>query len=276
MKGGVAAAVVACERWCAAGPAPRGSLAVLLTSDEEGEARDGTARVIAELERRGERIDWCLVGEPSSAERTGDRLRVGRRGSLGARIRIRGRQGHVANPEVADNPIHAFVRAFAELTERRWDGGGDGFPPTTFQVTNLHAGTGADNVIPGELEVLCNFRHGPASSPEALRAALEETLARHRVAAEIEWREAARPFATAGGALLEATREVAREVLGCDPELSTGGGTSDGRFVAPTGAEVVELGTCNATAHHADEHVVVAELDALALAYQAIFTRLLG
>ncbi len=275
MKGSLAAMVTACERFVAAHPRHRGSIAFLITSDEEGPAVDGTRRVVESLQARGESIEWCLVGEPSSRERLGDVIKNGRRGSLGGRLRVRGVQGHIAYPHLARNPIHLFAPALAELCALEWDTGNAFFPPTAFQVSNIHAGTGADNVIPGELEVLFNFRYSTETTAEKLRATVEGVLERHRLDYTLEWRLSGEPFLTPAGALVDATRAAVREVTGHEPVLSTDGGTSDGRFIAPTGAQVVELGPLNATIHKIDECVAVADLDTLSLLYERILIKLL-
>ncbi len=270
MKGSVAAMVVALEACVRAQPGHAGTLALLLTSDEEGIAVDGVRRIAEDFRRRGQRIDACLVGEPSSRQRLGDLIRVGRRGSLTGRLRVRGVQGHVAYPDKASNPIHAFAPALAALAAERWDEGDDAFPPTSFQVSNLGAGTGADNVIPGELRAAFNFRYGTASSAGSLRARAEAILRAYGVDFEIDWWLSGEPFLTRAGALCEATVSAIRTHCGIEPEQSTGGGTSDGRFIAPLGAEVVELGPCNASIHQVDEHVAVAELEALPRLYAGI------
>jgi len=279
MKGSVAAMVTACERFVAARPAHRGSLAVLLTSDEEGPAVDGTARVVEQLLARGERIDWCLVGEPSSSERLGDVIKHGRRGSLSGRLTVHGVQGHVAYPRAAENPIHRFAPVLARLTAERWDppgaAHGGHFPATTFQVANLNAGTGAGNVIPALLEACFNFRYSTASDPAELRARVESLLAEAGLRYEVEWSHGARPFLTARGALVDAVVAAVAEVAGVAPRLSTEGGTSDGRFIAPTGAEVVELGPVNRSIHQVDEHVLAADLDLLAACYERVLATLL-
>jgi len=276
MKGAVAAFVTACKRFRAQHPHHPGSLAVLLTSDEEGPALDGTVRVLEQLDARGERIDWCLVGEPSSSTRLGDVVKVGRRGSLSGVARIDGKQGHVAYPDLADNPIHGFLRAFGELARHTWDAGTDDFPPTSFQLSNVAAGAGADNVIPGTLEARFNFRYSPASSADTLREIVATTLRRHAVQATVDWNHAAQPFRTPDGELLAAVRLALNELAGMEPEASTGGGTSDGRFVAPYGTQVVELGLSNATAHQIDEHVACADLDQLSAVYERVIEELLG
>ncbi len=275
MKGSLAAMVTACERFLARHPDHRGSLAFLLTSDEEGPAVDGTARVVRALQARGERIDWALVGEPTAERSAGDVIKNGRRGSLSGRLRVIGRQGHVAYPDKADNPIHRFAPALAELVAAEWDRGNEHFPPTTFQVSNIQAGTGAGNVIPGELEAWFNFRYSTETSAEALRARVEEILRRHAVPHELAWEHSGEPFLTPAGELVEAVRAAVRRVAGIEPRLSTSGGTSDGRFIAPTGAQVVELGPCNATIHQADEHVAVEELVRLSAIYEAVLDALL-
>ncbi len=275
MKSSLAAMVTACERFVAAHPRHRGSIAFLVTSDEEGPAVDGTRRVVESLQARGESIEWCLVGEPSSRERLGDVIKNGRRGSLGGRLRIRGVQGHIAYPHLARNPIHLFAPALAELCALEWDAGNAFFPPTSFQVSNIHAGTGADNVIPGELEVLFNFRYSTETTAEKLRATVEGVLERHGLDYTLDWRLSGEPFLTPAGALVESTRAAVREVTGREPVLSTDGGTSDGRFIAPTGAQVVELGPLNATIHKIDECVAVADLDTLSLLYERILIKLL-
>ncbi|HET6633211.1 MAG TPA: succinyl-diaminopimelate desuccinylase [Rhodanobacteraceae bacterium] len=276
MKGSVAAMVVALERFAASQPHHRGRLALLLTSDEEGDAVDGVRAVADRFRGDGTRIDWCVVGEPSAEARLGDRIRVGRRGSLSATLRLRGVQGHVAYPENARNPIHLFAPALAELLAQRWDDGDADFPPTSLQVSNLNAGTGATNVIPGLLTALFNFRYATASRTEDLQARVEALLARHGLDCQIDWHDSGRPFlAEAGGRLREAAVAVCRELTGEAPEQSTGGGTSDGRFIAPLGAEVVELGPVNASIHKVDEYVAVADLERLPAAYLALCERLL-
>lgn len=278
MKGSVAAMVVALEQFVAAHPEHRGRLGLLLTSDEEGPTNlDGVRRVVEHFRGRGERIDWCVVGEPSSKETLGDLIRVGRRGSLSGTLVVRGVQGHVAYPEKALNPIHAFAPALAELAAERWDEGNADFPPTSFQVSNLNAGTGANNVIPGELVALINFRYCTASRADDLRARTEAILHRHGLDFALDWNLSGEPFLTPpGGALRETVVAVCRELCGIDPEQSTGGGTSDGRFIAPMGAEVVELGPVNATIHKVDECVDVAELEKLPAVYRALCERLLA
>ncbi len=278
MKGSVAAMVVALEQFVAARPQHRGRVGLLLTSDEEGPTNlDGVRRVVEHFRSTGERIDWCVVGEPSARETLGDLIRVGRRGSLSATLTVHGVQGHVAYPEKALNPIHAFAPALSELAAERWDEGNSDFPPTSFQVSNLNAGTGAGNVIPGTLSALINFRYSTASSAADLRARTEAILRRHGLEFTLDWNLSGEPFLTPpGGVLRETVVAVCRELCGIDPEQSTGGGTSDGRFIAPMGVEVVELGPVNATIHKVDECVDVAQLERLPGLYQAIAARLLG
>ncbi len=278
MKGSVAAMVVALEQFVATHPDHRGRVGLLLTSDEEGPTNlDGVRKVAERFRATGERIDWCVVGEPSARERLGDLIRVGRRGSLSGTLSVRGVQGHVAYPEKALNPIHAFAPALAELAATRWDNGNADFPPTSFQVSNLNAGTGANNVIPGELVALVNFRYCTASRADDLRARAEAILQRHGLDFTLDWNLSGEPFLTPpGGILRETVVAVCRDLCGIDPEQSTGGGTSDGRFIAPLGAEVVELGPVNATIHKVDECVDVAELEKLPAVYRAVCERLLA
>ncbi|MGV6818220.1 MAG: succinyl-diaminopimelate desuccinylase [Thiotrichales bacterium] len=275
MKGSIAAMTTAIESFLSSNPDHPGSIALLITSDEEGPAVNGTVKVIETLEARGEKIDYCLVGEPSSTSAVGDVVKNGRRGSLGARLMVKGQQGHVAYPHLARNPVHLALFALAELANTEWDQGNEFFPPTTFQISNIHAGTGATNVIPGDMEVLFNFRFSTETNAEQLKMRAEEILARHRVPFEIEWTLSGQPFLTAAGKLVEAIREGIRSVTGRETELSTAGGTSDGRFIAPTGAEVVELGPLNATIHQIDEHVSIEDLDILSKIYEQILQRLL-
>jgi succinyl-diaminopimelate desuccinylase len=278
MKGAVAAMVVALEQFVAAHPDHRGRVGLLLTSDEEGPTNlDGVRKVVEHFRSVGERIDWCVVGEPSAKERLGDLIRVGRRGSLSAMLSVRGVQGHVAYPEKALNPIHAFAPALAELVATRWDEGNSDFPPTSFQVSNLNAGTGANNVIPGELTAWINFRYCTASRAEDLRTRTEAILQRHGLDCTLDWSLTGEPFLSPpGGVLRQAVVAVCRERYGIDPEQSTGGGTSDGRFIAPMGTEVVEVGPVNATIHKVDECVALAELERLPQLYRAICERMLA
>lgn len=277
MKGSVAAMVVALEQFVAAHPDHRGRVALLLTSDEEGVAVDGVRKVAEHFRGNGTKIDWCVVGEPSAKRQLGDLIRVGRRGSLSATLAVRGVQGHVAYPEKALNPIHALAPALAELVAERWDEGNDDFPPTSMQFSNLDAGTGANNVIPGVLEAQFNFRYSTASTADALRARSEAILDRHGLDWHIDWHDSGQPFLTpSGGRLREAVVAVCRDLCGIDPEQSTGGGTSDGRFIAPLGTEVVELGPVNATIHKVDECIAVSDLERLPGVYAALCERLLG
>jgi succinyl-diaminopimelate desuccinylase len=275
MKGSIAAMVTACERFLSDHPAHRGTLSFLITSDEEGPATDGTVRVVEHLVARGERIDYCLVGEPSSQRDLGDTVKNGRRGSLNGILRISGQQGHVAYPQFADNPIHRAAPALAELVAVEWDAGNTWFPPTTFQISNVRAGTGAENVIPGELEVRFNLRFSTESSVESLQSRINALLNRHGLDFSIEWKLSGQPFMTPPGELVDAATTAIREVCGRSPELSTSGGTSDGRFIAPTGAQVLELGPVNATIHKTNECVSVCDLESLSLIYEKIINSLL-
>ena len=275
MKGSVAAMVTACERFVRACPDHPGSIALLITSDEEGPSVDGTVKVVDALEARGENIDWCLVGEPSSTDRLGDVVKNGRRGSHGAVLTVHGVQGHVAYPHLADNPIHRLAPALAELAQTEWDRGNDHFPPTTFQFSNLHAGTGANNVIPGEAQAVMNFRYSTETDHHRLERAVAGILDRHGLNYDIHWTLSGKPFLTPAGQLVDAVSAAVREEIGHTPQLSTAGGTSDGRFIAPTGAQVVELGPLNATIHKVDECVRVDDLDLLKRIYVNILERLL-
>ena len=270
MKSGLAAMVVAAERFIARNPDHRGTLAFLLTSDEEGPSIDGTRRVIETLQSRNEHIDWCVIGEPSSHEVLGDTIKVGRRGSLSGRLTIHGTQGHVAYPQLADNPVHRFAPALAELAATRWDAGNEFFQPTGFQVSNITAGTGAPNVIPGELKLRFNLRFSTVQTVETLQRAVVAILDRHGLDYTLEWFVSGQPFLTAPGALTALVLRAVREVTGRTPVASTTGGTSDGRFIAPTGAQVVEVGVVNATIHKVDEHVEVADIDVLARVYERV------
>jgi len=275
MKGSLAAMVTACERFVQNHPQHNGRIAFLITSDEEGIAIDGTIKVVEWLEQRGEKIQWCLVGEPSSSTIVGDVIKNGRRGSLGAKLIVKGMQGHVAYPEKARNPIHLAMPALAELSAQQWDNGNQFFPATSFQISNINGGTGATNVIPGALEVLFNFRFSTELTETQLRERTEAILQKHGLDYAIEWSLSGAPFLTAQGELVRATQKAIREVAGIETELSTAGGTSDGRFIAPTGAQVVELGPVNATIHKIDEHVVAADLDQLSRMYEVILRELL-
>ena len=263
MKSGLAAMVTAAEQFAREHPDHKGSIAFLITSDEEGPSVDGTKRVMETLNARNERIDWCVVGEPSSEKHIGDTIKVGRRGSFSGRLTVHGIQGHVAYPQLAMNPVHAFAPALAELVSREWDQGTEFFQPTTFQISNFNAGTGAPNVIPGELKARFNLRYSPVQTLDGLKETVEGILRRHGVKFTIEWYLSGEPFYTSPGAFSEAVSAAVKSVTGSSPKYSTGGGTSDGRFIAPTGAQVVELGVVNATIHKVNESVRVEEIDSL-------------
>ena len=275
MKSSLAAFVVAIEQFVAARPDHPGSIALLITSDEEGPAIDGTVRVVERLRSRGDTLDYCVVGEPSSVERLGDMIKNGRRGTLSGKLIVRGVQGHVAYPQLARNPIHLAAPVIAELAATRWDEGDAYFPPTSWQVSNIHAGTGATNVIPGTLELDFNFRYAPVHTREDLERAFLAILARHGLDHEIRWTGSGKPYLTARGQLVDVAGAAIREVCGIVPELSCTGGTSDGRFIADICAEVVELGPVNATIHKLNERVAVADLEPLAAIYRGILERLL-
>lgn len=275
MKGSIAAMVTACERFVSEHPDHNGSIAFLITSDEEGPAVDGTVKVVEALEGRDEKIDWCLVGEPTSSERLGDVVKNGRRGSLNGKLTIYGSQGHVAYPHLAENPVHLAAPALAELASIEWDKGNDFFPPTTFQISNIHGGTGATNIIPGELEVVFNFRYSTEVTHEQLRRRVEDLLDRYELNFSLEWSLSGEPFLTPTGELLDAATSAIQEITGTNPDVNTAGGTSDGRFIAPTGAQVLELGPLNATIHKIDECVSVEDLDTLSNIYQRILEKLL-
>ena len=276
MKSSIAAMVTACERFVAEHSDHRGSIALLITSDEEGVAVDGTVKVIETLEARGEKIDWALVGEPSSSERVGDVIKNGRRGSLGARLVIHGVQGHVAYPHKVDNPIHRAMPALHELARHCWDEGNAFFPPTSLQISNINAGTGAHNVVPGHAEVLFNLRYSTEIDDRHIIDTTRAILDKHELDYDIEWKISGYPFLTPAGELVEAAQHAIRRHAGIDPELATTGGTSDGRFIAPTGAQVLELGPVNESIHKIDEHVDVEQLDTLSEIYQAILRELLA
>ena len=275
MKGSLAAMVTACEGFVARHPRHRGSIAFLLTSDEEGPSIDGTVKVVDRLQARGEKIDWCIVGEPTSSQQVGDVVKNGRRGSLNGRLLVHGVQGHVAYPHLADNPIHRASPALAELCAVTWDHGNAHFPPTSFQISNIHAGTGADNVIPGELEVVFNLRYSTELNQAVIQQRVEDILQRHGLRYSLQWKLSGQPFLTEAGELVEAVRTAIRDVDGVETQLSTSGGPSDGRFIAPTGAQVVELGPVNATIHKLNECVAVADLERLSAQYRRTLERLL-
>jgi succinyl-diaminopimelate desuccinylase len=275
MKGSVAAFVIALERFVDEHPHHSGTIALLLTSDEEGDGLDGVRKIAEHFRERGQRIDWCVTGEPSSKTVLGDLVRVGRRGTLSATVTIKGIQGHVAYPEKARNPIHQALPALAELTARRWDDGYETFPPTSLQISNVHAGTGANNVIPGELGVIFNLRYNPNWHAEQLERECNAILDKHGLEYEVRWHRGGEPFYTPEGPLRAAAREVLTEVAGFAPEESTGGGTSDARFIAPLGAHCVEIGPVNASIHKVDEHVSVADLQRLPDVYLKLIETLL-
>ncbi|MDV2441914.1 succinyl-diaminopimelate desuccinylase [Acinetobacter gerneri] len=276
MKTALAAMVVASERFVKKHPDHKGSIAFLITSDEEGPSINGTVKVVETLEARNEKMTWCLVGEPSSTKQLGDIIKNGRRGSLNGVLHVRGQQGHVAYPHLARNPIHEASKAIAELCETVWDNGNEYFPATSFQISNIHSGTGATNVIPGTMDVTFNFRYSTELTADILKARVIEILDQHQLQYTIDWTLSGLPFLTPVGELVNAARDAIREVTGTETELSTSGGTSDGRFIAPTGAQVLELGVLNATIHQIDEHVNVAELEPLAEIYEQILVKLLA
>ncbi|NRH42085.1 succinyl-diaminopimelate desuccinylase [Pseudomonas sp. MS15a(2019)] len=276
MKGSLASMIIAVERFVADHPDHRGAIAFLITSDEEGPALHGTRAVVERLRERGERLDWCIVGEPSSTRLLGDVVKNGRRGSLNGRLTVRGKQGHVAYPHLARNPIHLAAQALADLAAEQWDDGNAFFPPTSFQISNLNSGTGAGNVVPGELQALFNFRFSTESTVEGLQARVEAILDRHDLDWHIDWSLSGLPFLTEPGDLLDAVAASVEAVTGYRPEASTSGGTSDGRFIATLGAQVVELGPVNATIHQVDEHVLASDLDLLTEVYYGTLVRLLA
>jgi succinyl-diaminopimelate desuccinylase len=276
MKTSIAAFVVAVEHFAKTHPSHGGSIALLITSDEEGPAVDGTARVVELLKDRGERIDYCLVGEPTCVSKLGDTIKNGRRGSLSGTLRVKGVQGHVAYPHLAKNPVHLAAPALAELAATEWDRGNEHFPPTTWQISNIHGGTGASNVIPGEVEVMFNFRFSTASTPETLKQRVQSVLERHGLDFEIEWSLSGAPYLTPRGKLVETLIAAIREVTGSAPEVSTTGGTSDGRFIADICPEVVEFGPLNATIHKLNEHVDIAAIEPLREIYSRVLSRLLA
>jgi succinyl-diaminopimelate desuccinylase len=276
MKSGLAAMLTACEEFIGQYPLHRGSIAFLITSDEEGPSVDGTRRVVEVLQGRGESIEYCLVGEPSSELELGDTIKIGRRGSLSGRLTVHGVQGHIAYPQFADNPVHALAPALAELASRTWDHGNEHFQPTTFQVSNISAGTGAPNVIPGELKARFNLRFSTEQTVEGLKATVEDLLRRHQVKYTLDWFISGYPFLTVPGELSEAASRAVREQLHITPKLSTGGGTSDGRFIAPMGAQVIELGVVNRSIHKVNECVRVADIGRLHALYRRTLELLLA
>jgi succinyl-diaminopimelate desuccinylase len=270
MKGGLAAMVVALEQFVAEHSEHRGSLAVLITSDEEGRARDGTLKVVEALQARGEKIEWCVLGEPSSEQSLGDIVRIGRRGSLSGMLTVNGVQGHVAYPHLADNPIRSFAPVLAELHEVEWDQGNDFFPPTSFQVVDIQAGIGFPNVTPGELTARFNFRYSTVWTHDSLEKRVHEIFDAHNIDYELNWHLSGEPFLTEPGKLISAVSVAVEQHTGKAPELSTGGGTSDGRFISPAGTDVVELGPVNASIHKIDEHVLIADIITLSSMYRRI------
>ncbi|TLX78035.1 succinyl-diaminopimelate desuccinylase [Pseudomonas nicosulfuronedens] len=276
MKGSLASMIIATERFVADHPEHRGSIAYLITSDEEGPAHHGTKAVVERLKARNERLDWCIVGEPSSTTLVGDIVKNGRRGSLGATLSVRGKQGHVAYPHLAKNPIHLAAPALAELAAEHWDNGNDYFPPTSFQISNINGGTGATNVIPGELKVIFNFRFSTESTVEGLQQRVAAILDKHGLEWHIDWALSGLPFLTQPGELLDGVAAAIRAVTGRETTPSTSGGTSDGRFIATMGTQVVELGPVNATIHQVDERVLASDLDVLTEIYYQTLVRLLA
>jgi succinyl-diaminopimelate desuccinylase len=276
MKGSLAAMLVATEKFVKANPQHKGSIAFLITSDEEGPFINGTTKVIDTLEERNEKITWCLVGEPSSTKEVGDIVKNGRRGSLTGDLLVKGIQGHVAYPHLARNPIHESTLALAELANTTWDRGNESFPPTSFQISNINGGTGAGNVIPGELKICFNLRFSTEVTDQQLITRVTQVLDAHKLDYDIDWTFNGQPFLTDSGKLVEATQQAIKHCTGRETVLSTAGGTSDGRFIAPTGAQVIELGPVNATIHKIDECVKIDDLDSLADIYQDILQRLLA
>ena len=276
MKASLAAMVVACEEFVTAQSAPLINIAFLLTSDEEGPALDGTVKVCEALKARGERLDWCIVGEPTSVQRTGDMIKNGRRGSMSGKLTVQGVQGHIAYPQLAKNPIHVLAPALAELVSIEWDTGNEFFPPTSWQVSNIHAGTGASNVIPGTCVVDFNFRFCTESTPEQLQQRLKAVLDQHGLQYDLSWTISGLPFLTPRGDLVGAVQTAIRDETGIETELSTTGGTSDGRFIAQICPQVIELGPCNATIHKIDECVAVADMEPLKNIYRRVLEQLNG
>jgi succinyl-diaminopimelate desuccinylase len=276
MKGSIAAFVTATERFVAAHPQHRGSIALLLTSDEEGVAVDGTVRVVEALQARNERLDYCIVGEPTAVSKMGDTIKNGRRGSLSGVLTVKGIQGHIAYPHLVKNPIHVASPAIAELAATEWDKGNEYFPPTSWQISNIHGGTGATNVVPGTLEILFNFRHSTASTTDALKAKVHAILDKHGLEYDLQWEMSGKPYLTPRGDLVDAVSDAIKQVTGVDAELSTSGGTSDGRFIADICQQVLEVGPVNATIHKLNECVSVSDLDALSEVYYLTLVKLLA
>ena len=276
MKTSIAAFVVAIEDFLAKHASPRGSIALLITSDEEGPAVDGTVKVVELLKSRSERIDYCLVGEPTCVAKLGDTIKNGRRGSLSGALRVKGVQGHIAYPHLVKNPVHLVAPALAELASTEWDKGNDSFPPTTWQVSNIHGGTGADNITPGEVEIRFNFRFSTASTADGLKQRVHALLDRHKLDYRLDWTLGAVPYLTPRGKLVDALSASIREVTGAAPEVSTTGGTSDGRFIADICKEVVEFGPVNASIHKLNEHIDLAAIEQLREIYQRLLGRLLA
>jgi len=276
MKGALAAMVTACERFVEEHPGHTGRIAFLITSDEEGPAINGTVKVVDWLQEQSIIPDWCVIGEPSSNQQLGDMVKNGRRGSLNAKLTIKGTQGHIAYPHMADNPIHRAAPALAELMAQHWDEGNDFFPATSFQVSNINGGTGATNVIPGDVTVVFNFRFSTEVTAPELQQRVEAILAQHELRYDIEWNLSGEPFITEPGDLVSAVVDSIKTVTGMDTELSTSGGTSDGRFIAKLGTQVIELGTLNETIHKVDEQIIASDLDKLSIIYQSILKNLLS
>lgn len=275
MKGGIACFITAVERFISKHPNYHGSIAIMITSDEEGVATNGIVKVIEVLEKRNEKIDWCLVGEPSSQQKIGDCIRVGRRGSLCAKLTVHGIQGHIAYPEIANNPIHSFAPALKALTEEIWDQGNQLFPPTHLQISNINSGTGAENIIPAYMEVQFNLRFSTELDECIIKQRVVAILNKHDLNYDLQWRLSGNPFLTQGGALIDAAHLAIKQLTGLETIDDTGGGTSDGRFIAPTGAEVIELGVLNKSIHKVNENVAIEDLDMLSKIYERILIKLL-
>lgn len=275
MKTAIACFVTACERFVAERPDFTGSLALLITSDEEGDAHDGTTKVVDALKARGEHIDYCIVGEPTATHQLGDTLKNGRRGSLSGNLTVLGKQGHIAYPHLANNPIHMVAPALMELTAIEWDKGNDYFPPTSFQISNIHGGTGATNVIPATVNIQFNFRFSTEQTADTLKERVAQVLAKHQVAHEIKWSLSGNPFLTEAGTLTQVAQSAIQQHCGITAELSTTGGTSDGRFIKAIASELIELGFVNATIHQIDEHIELADIPKLSAIYQTMMEQLL-